>query len=205
MPSAEYLRKLLGLREHDIQDEIALNNHLATTRQHSEAHFINCWQLFEGETRYKKYGNGVAIFSRFDLLKSQLERMLDPIFAGIVRYGDKDMTGNNVVVRFAYTKQRYYSNERGLRLLLGCYDPVAACNRHIDINNHPHAEPLDANPLHTWVHGCKRRRINLEELLTEIRLSPSITQERADEVAVWAKCKNISCPITRSDLTPQTQ
>jgi len=62
-----------------LYDELALNNDLAFARQVSESYFINCWQLFEGETldMWKTYGNGVAIFSRFELLKSQLAPMLD--------------------------------------------------------------------------------------------------------------------------------
>jgi hypothetical protein len=36
-----------------------------------EAYFINCWQIYEGETleMWRTYGNGVAVFSRFDLLE----------------------------------------------------------------------------------------------------------------------------------------
>jgi hypothetical protein len=44
---------------------------------------------------WKTYGNGVAIFSRFELLRSQLAPMLDNILVGMVRYGEKDMTGYN--------------------------------------------------------------------------------------------------------------
>src|SRR6266404_2189996 len=88
LPSDEYARRVLRLERYGLHDELALNNDLAFARQVSESYFINCWQLFEGETldMWKTYGNGVAIFSRFELLKSQLSPMLDSILVGMVRY-----------------------------------------------------------------------------------------------------------------------
>jgi hypothetical protein len=104
LASDDYVRAARGLRKYDLHDELALNNDQAFNRQNSEAYFINCWQVFEGETldMWKAYGKGVAIFSRFDLLKAALAPMLDDIMLGIVRYGEKDMTGYNMI-RFLYT------------------------------------------------------------------------------------------------------
>jgi hypothetical protein len=150
---------------------------------------------------WKAYGNGVAVFSRFDLLKAQLAPMLDNILLGIVRYGEKDMMGYNLI-RFLYTKRRLFEKERELRVVLQCYDPVGGANRHYNLNNFPNREPLDElNPLHPWVHECKRRRIDLKALVTEVRQSPWATQEESEEVKLWVKGKNFPCPITPSDLT----
>ena len=163
LPSDEYARRVLRLQRYDLHDELALNNDLAFARQISESYFLNCWQLFEAETldMWKTYGNGVAVFSRFDLLKAQLVPTLDNILLGIVRYGEKDMTGYNLI-RFLYTKRRLFERERELRVVLQCYDPVGGANRHYNFNNFPNREPLDElNPLHPWVHECKRRRIDL--------------------------------------------
>lgn len=203
LPSDEYARRILRLERYDLHDELALNNDLAFARQISESYFINCWQLFEGETldMWKTYGNGVAIFSRFELLKSQLAPMLDNILVGMVRYGERDMTGYNLI-RFLYTKQRHFEKERELRVVLSCYDPVGGTNRHYNMNNFPNREPLDdLNPLHVWVHECKRRRIDLKALVTEVRLSPWVTTEESEEVKLWVKGKNFPCPVTPSDLT----
>jgi len=203
LPSEEYARRVLRLQRYDLHDELALNNDLAFARQISESYFLNCWQLFEGETldMWKTYGNGVAVFSRFDLLKAQLAPMLDNILLGIVRYGEKDMTGYNLI-RFLYTKRRLFEKERELRIVLQCYDPVAGANRHYDLNNFPSREPLDElNPLHEWVHKYKRRRINLKALLTEVRLSPWATAEESEEVKLWVKGTNFPCQVTASDLT----
>jgi hypothetical protein len=203
LPSEEYARRVLRLQRYDLHDELALNNDLAFARQISESYFLNCWQLFEGETldMWKTYGNGVAVFSRFDLLKAQLAPMLDNILLGIVRYGEKDMTGYNLI-RFLYTKRRLFEKERELRAVLQCYDPVGGANRHYNLNNFPNREPLDElNPLHLWVHECKRRRIDLKALVTEVRLSPWATQEESEEVNLWVKGKNFPCRVTPSDLT----
>jgi hypothetical protein len=205
LPSDEYVRTTLGLQKYDLNDELRVNSNQAFNRQNSEAYFINCWQIYEGETldMWKTYGNGVAVFSRFDLLKFALSVMLDDIFVGTVRYGEKDMTGYNLI-RFLYTKQRHFAKEREFRVVLRCYDPVSGANRNYDSNNFPHREPLDElNPLHEWVHECKRRRIDLKALVTEVRLSPWATQEELEEINTWVKVKGLPCLVTRSDLTSE--
>jgi hypothetical protein len=205
LPSDEYARKALGLERYDLRDELKLNNDQAFNRQNSEAYFINCWQIYEGETlhMWKTYGDGVAVFSRFDLLKSALSIMLDDILVGVVRYGEKDMVGYNLI-RFLYTKQRHFEKERELRVVLQCYDPVAGANRHFDQNNFPNREPLDElNPLHAWVHECKRRRIDVKALVTEVRLSPWATQADFEEVRTWVRSKNSPCMVTPSGLTSE--
>src|SRR5437867_4240607 len=115
LPSDRYARAVRSLRQYDLHDELTLNDDQAFLRQNSEAYFINCWQLFEGETldMWKTYGNGVAVFSRFDFLKFAVAKMLDDIFLGIVHYGEKDMTGYNLI-RFLYTKRRCFLKEREL-------------------------------------------------------------------------------------------
>ena len=203
LPSDEYARRALRLKKYGLHDELALNNHLTFDRQVSECRFINCWQVFEGETlhMWKTYGNGVVIFSRFEMLKSQLTPMLDDILVGLVRYGEKDMTGYNLI-QFLYTKRHQFEKERELRVVLSCYDPVGGTNRHYDLNSFPNREPLDdLNPLHPWVHKYKRRRIDLKALVTEVRLSPWATPEESEEVKLWVRAKNFSCPVKLSDLT----
>src|ERR1700679_3250500 len=50
LPSDQYVRKVLGLQPYDLRDELTLNNDQACNRQFSEAHYINCWQFYEGDT-----------------------------------------------------------------------------------------------------------------------------------------------------------
>jgi len=204
LPSAEYVRETHGLLPYDLNDELTLNENLAFARQMSESHYIQCWQIFEGETldmwaRYAN-GNGVAIFSRFDILKSALNAMLDEVMIGLVRYGNRPTRYN--FINFLFMQGKHFDKERELRAVLTCYDPVGGANRHIDLNGFPHREPLDnENPLHEWVHKCKRRRIDLKTLVSEIRVSPWATATEVDEVNDWMRGKNFSCPVNRSVLT----
>jgi hypothetical protein len=203
LPSDEYVRTALDLQKYDLNDELKLNDNQAFTRQNSEAYFINCWQIYEGETleMWKTYGNGVAVFSRFDLLKSALSTLLDDILVGIVRYGEKDTTRYNLI-RFLDTKQRHFAKERELRVVFQCYDPLRGANRHYDLNNFPHREPLnEPNPLHEWVRECKRRRMDLKALVTEVRLSPWATQEDFAAVDTWVRAKKFPCRVANSELT----
>ena len=202
LPSDDYVRRVLGLNKYDLHDELKLNNDQAFNRQNSEGYYLNCWQLFEGETlnMWNAYGNGIAIFSRFGLLRAALNSLIDPIFTGVVRYGEKDLTRYNLV-DFLFRKRRHFDKEKELRIVLQCYDPMAGVNRHFDENNFPHREPLDdQNPLHPWVHACKRRRIDLKSFVTEIRLWPGATPEEHNEVEQWVKNKNLTCPVVSSEL-----
>ena len=77
------------------------------------------------------------------------------------------------------------------RAVLCCYDPVAGNNRHFNEFNFPSREPLDdVNARHKWVHDFKRRRIDVNPLLTGIVVSPWASDEVFDEVKLWAKLKN---------------
>jgi hypothetical protein len=206
LPDDDYVRKALGLRKGVLEDELKVNDHQAFTRQNSEGHFINCWQLYGGETAemWMTYGKGVAVFSTFERLRSAIKDWLDPLNVGIVRYGNKNMVGYNLI-DFLFTKQRHFMHERELRLLLQCYDPMAGANRHLDENNIPHYEPLEENKMHEWVHPCKRRRIDLKSLVTEVRMSPWASEAEVNEVWWWVKNKGRICPIESSHLAiPRT-
>jgi hypothetical protein len=203
LPPDDYIRQALELTKYDLRDELKLNNDQAFNRQMSEVRYILCWQMFEGETldMWARYGGGVAIFSRFELLRSTLSPMLDEIMVGLVRYGDQGPTRYNVI-HFLFMKRKHFERERELRIVLTCGDPVGGANRHIGLNGFPHREPLDLeNPLHAWVHECKRRRIDLRTLVTEIRLSPWATNDELEEINLWVKAKTPDCPVTRSGLT----
>ncbi len=209
MPDDKSVRKSLGLQEGLLEDEKKLNNHQAFIRQHSEGTFINCWHLFEGETfeMWQTYaagadqkgitGSGIVIFSRVNLLREAIDAWLDPVFLGIVRYGNKE-DGNLFDILF--TKHKHFDKEKELRVLIQCYDPMANTSRNFDINNFPHAEPLAENPMHHWVHPYKRRRIDLKKLVTEIRVSPWATKNEVEEVWWWVKNKGKLCPIESSHL-----
>jgi hypothetical protein len=198
----DYERASQGLVKYDLRDELTLNQSQAFSRQVSESRYIQCWQVYDGETldMWERYGAGVAIFSRFELLRTKLDRMIDDVMVGAVRYGDNP--GRYNLIDFLFLKRKHFEKERELRLVISCYDPVGGANRHIDSNGFPHREPLDSeNPLHEWVHDCKRRRVDLKALVTEIRLSPWASTAECEEVKDWMKGKNFSCSVKPSDLT----
>ena len=97
LPSDQCARMVLGLTRYDLKDELKLNDDQAFNRQFSENLYLHCWQIFEGETLHMwgRYGKGVVVFSRFDLLKVELNRLLDDIFLGTVKYSKADATGYN--------------------------------------------------------------------------------------------------------------
>ena len=208
LPTDDYVRNVRGLRKYDLHDELTLNNGHAFFRQNSECDYLSCWSLYDGNTLrmwFTYAPNGVAVCSRYDLLKSALAGMLDDIHLGKVRYGNEEMTGYNTL-QCIYTKGRSFAWENEVRAVLYSNDPVAGRNRHYDAENFPHREPLDdVNPLHKWVHDCKRRRIDLKSLITSIYVSPWATYETFAEVKHWANVRNYSFPVTydqKSALTP---
>jgi hypothetical protein len=138
LASDQYLRATFGLHRYDINDEIRLIDTQGFDRQNSEAHYINCWQIFEGET--------LEMWGRYD--------------TGVVRYGEKDMRGVNLI-NFLFTKRQCFEKERELRVVWQSYNPVGEANRHISPEGVFNREPLsELDPLPDWVHECKRRRID---------------------------------------------
>ena len=90
MPPEEFARQALGLNPYDIDDIQKLNHDLGSTAQFRQAFYINCWYLFDHETAamWAKYGrDGVAIVSRYSLLRAVLDLLADRPHLGLVRYG----------------------------------------------------------------------------------------------------------------------
>jgi hypothetical protein len=197
------------LRPLELKDELALNNTQAVNRQFSEGHYLNCWNLFEGEKleMWKEYApDGVAICSRYGLLNTALDGMLDCVHLGLVRYGYNHLTGDNIL-RYIFRKRERFEGESEVRAVLCCYDPVAGNNRHFNNLNFPNREPLDdVNPRHKWVHEFKRRRIDVNALLTGIVVSPWANEEVFEDVKLWVNLKHFSCPVSvsylKGSLTP---
>jgi hypothetical protein len=90
LPPEEYARRVLGLDPYDINDRVRLNDHLGFLAQNRESYYISCWHLYRQETldMWEQYGDdGVAICSRYELLKSALNGLVDEAHVGLVRYG----------------------------------------------------------------------------------------------------------------------
>jgi hypothetical protein len=153
---------------------------------------------------WEGYGQGVAVLSTFEQLKSAVNRLIDPVYLGTVRYGGPEDPN---LINTLFRKRKLFDKEKELRLVVQSFNPMASMNRHFDSRNVTNAEPVDnENPLPAWVHKKKKRRVDLKALVNEIRLSPCATKEEFEEVGWWVKNKNMTCEIKHSDcegpLTP---
>jgi hypothetical protein len=207
LPPEEYGRRVLGLDPYDIEDRMKLNNHLGSLAQHRESYYIICWHLYREETldMWEQYGDdGLAVCSRYELLKAALNGLLDEAHLGLVRYGTDHLKNTFNALEFITTKQSKYSPDCEVRAFLAVYDPLATGNRHIDLNNFVHPAPLDINPRHCWVPDCKRRRIDLRSLITDVVISPWAEPDAVEEINLWVERKGFPAPARHSELTGAT-
>ena len=192
LPPEEYARRVLGLDPYDINDRVRLNDHLGFLAQNRENYYITCWHLYRQETldMWEQYSDdGVAVCSRYGLLKSALDALPDEACLGLVRYGTDHLANTFNTLEFITTKQVQYSQDREVRAWLTVIDPFAGGNRHIGLNNFPHPVPLALNPRNSWVPDCKRRRIDLRSVVTEVFISPWAEHDAVEEIKLWAKSK----------------
>jgi hypothetical protein len=197
----EYL-PILGLNPLDLHDRRQLDDSIGCLAQFREAFYINCWHLFREETckMWKEYGeDGVAICSRYGLLKAALDKMADRAFIGQIRYGSKHLTGWNLF-RFITTKRLKYADEREVRAFLWIIDPHAGVNRHIDVDNRVHTRPLTP-PAADRVADGHRRRVDLQQLITEIVVTPWASPSTSDEVTSILKTNAYLISVKPSTLT----
>jgi hypothetical protein len=195
----------MGLNRYVLEDEKELNRQMGSLAQFREMYYVNCWHLFRQETPeiWEEFGkDGLAICSRYELLKSALNGMLDRTYLGLVQYGDQHLTRTRRfnTLQFISTKRIEYTVECEVRAFLEAQDPLDGGNRHFDENNRPHRGPLPENPRHHWVHNSKRRRIDLRALIKRLVVSPSASKEVSDEVKLWINVKQHSYPVRKSVL-----
>ena len=190
-----------GLHPLDINDMQDTNNAIASIAQFRESFYVNCWYLFDEEraSMWQEYGaDGVAIASRYSLLKAALEPIPDRPHLGLVRYGSKHLTGWNTQ-RFITTKREEFAHEREVRALLWIMDPFAGGNRHFDINNRAYDRPLTPPPPDR-VKDFHRRSIDVQALVTGIVVSPYAAESRLAEVEKLIRSEGYTFPARRSDL-----
>lgn len=203
LPPDQYALRVFGLDPYDIKDRASLNHHMGSLAQHRECYYISCWHLFRQEQlgMWEQYGHdGVAICSRYGLLKAALDGLLDEASLGLVRYGTDHLGNTFNTIQFITTKQTVYAPECEVRAWLTVYDPLAGGNRHFDLDNFPHPRPLNLNPRHSWVPDCKRRRIDLRSLITDVVVSPWAEADAVEDIEIWVKAKGFPASSTPSAL-----
>jgi hypothetical protein len=195
LPTEEYARYVCASMGpgHD------LDNTIGNLVQDKEGYFISCWYLFDHETArmWGKYGKGgVAVCSRYGLLKATLDAMPDRAMLGLVRYSF-DHVGFNIL-RFITTKRPEFADEREVRALI--WKPEWAGNdRHIDLNNKFHRKPLTAPPPH--VLPGLRRAVNLPALVEGIVVSPEANPGTLEEIKQLVNKLGYSIPVQESSFT----
>jgi hypothetical protein len=198
----EYLATL-GLNPFDINERRQLLNTIGSDAQFREAFYINCWHLFREETSkmWKVYGDeGVAICSRYGLLKSALSTLNDRAYIGLVRYGPKHLIGQRWnLFRLITTKQIQYAEEQEVRAFLWIIDPHAGGNRHIDADNRIHPLPLTPPPPN--VAKGHRRKVELGVLVTAIVVSPWAPSTTCDQIKQIVRDNGYTIPVRISELS----
>ncbi len=200
LPSAEYER-VLNLSRFDLNDIRERDHNIGSLAQFRQSFYVNCWHLDLGETAtmWARYGkDGVAIISRYDLLKQVLDPLPDKVMVGLIRYGTKHLTGWNVI-RFVTTKREGYSPEREVRAMIWLTDFGDGINRHFDLNNRPHDRPI-YDPPSTLPEGI-RRDIDVASLITEVVVSPFAPVGRLAEAQVLLTAAGIAASLRESPLT----
>ena len=200
LPPEEYL-PILGLNPLDLRDRQELHHSIGSAAQFRESYYMSCWHLFREETcgMWKQYSeDGVAICSRYELLKCAIAVLGDRAFLGLVRYGSKHLTGWNTL-RFITTKRLEFSDEQEVRALLWVEDPLAAINRHFDAENRAHPRPLTSPP--ECVPKGLRRKVDLQTLVTGVIVNPWASQETFDMASQLIRDNGCTIPVCKSELT----
>jgi hypothetical protein len=183
-------------------DALKADHHIGVLAQRRESFFVNCWYLSSKPTAamWKEYGkDGVAIASRYSLLRGALEAGKDRGFLGPVHYGCSHLKGHSWnLLRFISTKREEFAHEKEVRALFWFPDQCAGDTRHFDANNIPHRRPLTEPP--ASFPKFKRLPVDLCSLITEIQLSPWASDATFAEVSRMATETDLAVPIRWSDL-----
>lgn len=202
LPPEEYLATF-GLHPLDLNDRQELLNHMGSDAQFREGFYVSCWHLFREERcrMWKEYGDeGVAVTSRYRLLKSALDLISDRAYIGLVQYSGKHMLGNCAnLFRYITTKRSEYANEQEVRAFLWLPDKQAGGNRHFDEDNRVHPLPLTSPP--DYVPRGQRRKVDLQALVIDIVVSPWASSHMLDEVRQLVRNTGHEIPVRQSGLT----
>lgn len=200
LPPSEYER-VLNLSRLEFNDIRERDHVIGSLSQFRQSFYVNCWhlQIEETATMWARYGkDGVAIVSRYDLLKQVLHPLPDKVMVGLIRYGTKHLTGWNII-RFVITKREKYSSEREVRAMIWLTDTGDSMNRHFDLTSRPHDRPI-YDPPSTLPEGISRE-IDVAFLITEVVISPFAPAGRLAEIRDLLSDTGIAGSVRESTLT----
>jgi hypothetical protein len=202
LPSEEYIATMWGVHPLDVRSRCDFNHDLGWLAQLRESFYICCWHAYRGEKAqmWKEYAkDGVAIVSRYRVLKEVLNSMPDQAFLSLVRYGAAHLQGGNVL-QYVITKREKFAEEAEVRAMLWVRDEFAGFNRHFDADNRPHQLPLTPPP--DRVPKGQRRSVNIEALIERIVVSPWAPPDLIEDIRGLLNSQGLRIPIEPSPLTP---
>lgn len=220
IPSEKSVVQMGGFHPLDITHRPEIDALRGSFSQFRESYFISSWTLHSEENfrMWYEYGvdkhegvkerdvHGLAICSRYGLLKKILSELTDTTYLGAVWYGKDNLKRpGNVICQIA-SKDASYKWEREIRAMLYFPSMHAGGNLHYDLNGRPHPEVLPENQQfrYHWQQDHKRRRIDLKPLIEGIVMSPwalaDIVKEVKDD---WVKPKGHSYAVQESSLKNQ--
>jgi hypothetical protein len=207
----EELLATLGLHPLDVNDRRTLALTIGTLAQNRESFYVSCWHLFREETlrMWQEYGrNGVAICSRYSLLKSTLSKFDDQSYVGLVRYGAQHLVRRQLegqawnLFRLITHKRVKFAHECEVRAFLWLPQYLGD-DRHIDDQNRVYPYPLTPPP--PRVPNGLRRKVDLQALITKIVVSPWASPTAIDEITRLVKDHALNTVIEQSGLTQHLQ
>ena len=207
----EELLAMLGLHPLDVNDRRTLALTMGTLAQNRESFYVSCWHLFREETlrMWQEYGKkGVAICSRYSLLKSALSKFSDQAYIGLVRYGAQHLVRRQLeghgwnLFRLITTKRVEFAQEREVRAFLWLPQYLGD-DRHIDDQNRVYPYPLTPPPPH--VPNGLGRKVDLQALLTKIVVSPWASPTTINEITRLVTENAVDIAIEQSELTQHLQ
>jgi len=204
LPPEEFLKRW-GKNPLDLNDRRELINHIGTVAEFRENYYVSCWHLFREETckMWEKYGrDGVAICSRYDLLKSALDAMPDRTSIGLVRYESSFMHKANLN-SYITNKREKYADEQEVRAFFWILDPQGRGDRHIDAEGRVHPHVLTPPP--DRVSKGERRVVDLPKLISQIVVTPWASPTLVGEVEEIVKTSGHVVPVVPSDFTRYRQ
>jgi hypothetical protein len=191
----------LNLNPLDVRDARTIDHHIGVLAQWRRASFVNCWYLSDEPTpgMWQAYGKeGVAIASRYSLLKVALESGKERGFLGLVHYGASHLKRRSWnLLRFISTKREKFAHEKEVRALLWFPNDCGGDTQHFDENNIPHRRPLADPPV--ALPKFKRLPVDLRSMITGIEVSPWASDDTFTQVERMAR-EECDVPVRWSPL-----
>lgn len=197
----EFLKRW-GLSPFDLYDRRQLVSHIGFSAQMREWSYLSCWHLFKEETfaMWKEYGKeGVAVCSRYSLLRAALDLLPDSCHVGLVRYESGFMERANLL-GYITNKRPKYAHEQEVRAFLWIPPGPEAekrGDRYIDSEGNVHSrvlKPPNGVPI------FQRRAVDLSKLITGLVITPWASDVLTNQISETVRSAGYKMSVVASEL-----